>query len=350
MNKRDEEVEIDLLKLVKKLCCKKWFILKYGLLGGIIGLIISFSIPKEYTTSVLIVTEQQKSLSSGNMGALASLTGINLNANTGDLFSPTIYPEVLNSTPFLQELLKIRVVDLTQSVDTTLYDYLRDGQERAWWVYILQIPSLIMNSFSSNNASNDLIENDKYFLSKGEMMAMTDLRSMYSINTDKKTALTTLEVSSQSPKISAFLADTIISYLQSYIIYQRTKKAKMDLSNSETLYEQAQENYYKSQQNLALFIDGNKNVISAKYKINQERLQNEVNLAYSVYNQMAQQVQLNMIKVQDDTPVFTMIQPAIEPLYPDKPNKKLICITATLLGIIISSLYIIKDDILNNII
>lgn len=346
MNQKDgdKEVEIDLLELAKKLWSGKWFILKFGLFGAVIGLIIAFSIPKKYTSSVLIATESQNSSGSGNVSALASLAGINLNASAGDIFTPAIYPEVLNSTPFIQELLKIRVVDVTQSVDTTLYEYLRSGQKKAWWSYILQIPSL-MNLSTSDDVSDDLIEKDKYFLSKGEISTINYLRSMYSINTDKKTALTTLEVSSQSSKISAFLADTIMSYLQHYIIVQRTKKAKLDLSNSEALYDQAKLNYYKSQQNLALFVDGNQNVISAKYRINQERLQNEVNLAYSVYNQMAQQVQMNRIKVQDDTPVFTIIQPAVQFLYPIFPNKKLIIVVCVLLFSLLSSSYILINEI-----
>lgn len=347
MNKKDEE--IDLFKLAKKLWSKKWFILKFGLLGAIIGLIIAFSIPKEYTTSVLIATESQNTMNNGNMGALASLTGINLNGSNTDLLSPEIYPDVLNSTPFLQGLLNIRVIDTTQNVDTTLYKYLRDGQKKAWWSYIFQIPSIIKNWLVNEQSDIESEKDDKYFITEEELSIMADLKSMYSIQTENKTNLTTLKVSSQSSEIAAFLADTIISYLQNYIIDQRTKKAKMDLLNSESLYEQARIEYFNSQQNLALFVDANKNVISAKYKINQERLQNEVSLTYSVYNQMAQQMQLNRIKVQDYTPVFTIIQPPIESPNPNKPKKKIIIMALSFLGLVIASGWIFSRDILYNI-
>ena len=151
----------------------------------------------------------------------------------------------------------------------------------------------------------------------------------------------------QSYRISAYIADTLTSYLQTYIIEQRTKKAKTDLTNSEKLYEQAKHNYYTSQQKLASFSDANINVISAKYKINQERLLNETNLAYSVYNQMAQQVQMNKIKIQDNTPVFTVIQPAIEPLYPSTPNKKLIVIAFVFFSILGVTIWVLKEDLWN---
>lgn len=346
MNNNKDEVGIDLLDLGKKLWNNRKFVIKYSIVGVFVGLVIAFSIPKEYTTSVLIATESQNTPGNGNMSALASFAGINLNAGAGDLLSPEIYPEVLSSTPFLQGLLKIHVSDINQGVDTSLYKYLKDDQRKAWWNYILEIPSLIVNSFSSKDKLNDSTQNNQYFISEEEIYVMNCLRSMYSIQTEKKTNLTILEVSSQSPKVSAFLADTIISYLQNYIIDQRTKKAKMDLSNSEVLYEQAKRNYYESQQNLALFVDANINVVSAKYKINQERLQNEATLAYSVYNQMAQQMQMNRIKVQDNTPVFTIIQPAIESPSPSKPKKKIIIIAFFFLGIISASGWILKDDII----
>ena len=76
------------------------------------------------------------------------------------------------------------------------------------------------------------------------------------------------------------------------------------------MYIEAKENYYKSQRNLAAFIDANMNVVSAEFKTTQEKLQNEANLAYAIYNQMAQQLQMAKVKVQDTTPVFTIIEPA----------------------------------------
>lgn len=53
---------------------------------------------------------------------------------------------------------------------------------------------------------------------------------------------------------------------------------------------------------------------------------NEMNLAYNVYNQLAQQLQMSKAKVQEITPVYTVVQPATVPLKPAKPNKIMILI------------------------
>lgn len=62
------------------------------------------------------------------------------------------------------------------------------------------------------------------------------------------------------------------------------------------------------------------------FRTEQERLQNEMNLAYGVFTQVSQQLQLAKAKVQEITPVYTVVQPATVPLRPAKPNKIMILI------------------------
>ncbi len=340
MIEKNKELKTDLLGIVKRLLDKKKFILKATLIGIIVGCIIAFSIPKEYSTTVVFKTSS-KSTASGNMGALASLAGINLNSmQESDALTPELYPDVIKSTPFVQELFSLNVVDSEQGIDTILFTYYESKQSKAWWTYILDLPS----KFSEEVAEENGRRRNSY-VSKKEKDVIESITNSYSISTDKKTGLTTLKVTSQSPIISAFLADTLITSLQRYIIDQRTKKAKTDLLNSENLYIKAQADYYKSQNSLAEFVDANKNVISAKYKIKQEKIQNETNLAYTIYNQMAQQVQMNRLRVQDDTPIFIIIQPAVEALFPESPKKKVIVLSMLFLAITFSSSWILKKEI-----
>lgn len=347
MTTNKEEKDIDLLEFVRKLWDNKKFIIKITLIGAIIGLIIAFSIPKEYTSTVVFTTNSNDA-KTGNMGALASLARINLgNMGGSEVFSPDLYPNIISSTSFIQGLLDINVRDKNKGIDTSLYVYLKDEQNEAWWNYVLKAPGLLVSLISPNKGEKKGNEVSKYFISNEEMKVIETLKGFYRINTDKKTGITTFEVTSQSPVISAFLVDSITFYLQSYIIQERTKKSQTDLENSHKLYNQYKDNYDKSQQKLALFADRNKNIISETYRINQKKLEDEVSLAYTVYNQMAQQVQVNEIKVQDDTPVFTIIQPAIEPIYPTGPKKKIILGALIFLSSIIAACWILRSDIIS---
>ena len=74
-NSNDEQ-EIDLLELAQKLWSNRKTILKWCGIGAVVGLVIAFSIPKEYTTTIKLAPEFSNSKGSSGLGALASLAGI----------------------------------------------------------------------------------------------------------------------------------------------------------------------------------------------------------------------------------------------------------------------------------
>ncbi|MDR3056692.1 MAG: chain-length determining protein [Prevotella sp.] len=349
--KNINEKEIDLLAMANKLWLRKKFILKVLGIGFIIGLIIAFSIPKEYTTTVILTPDNQSS-SSGTISSLAALAGINVSSGSSKdaLASPDLYPAILNSTSFLKGLLNIEVRE--DDTDMPLSTYIKEYQKKPWWEHVKTLPSRLLSSLSSSSNDNPKIKNDSIthsarYIPSSEMSAMSALKARFDVSYDKKTGITTVDVTMQNPEISAFIADTLTYYLQSYIIDYRTQKARMDLQYAEKLYEESKENYYKTQADLAMFIDRNMNVVSASYRTTQEKLQNEMNLSYSIYNQTAQQLQMAKIKVQNTTPVFTIIQPAVQPFNPSRPQKNIIVIGILFLSFVGATIWILRNDILD---
>lgn len=342
------EKEIDLIDLGKKLWVKRKFILKASLVGLIVGIVVAFSIPKEYTTTVILAPEAKSGNTAGNAGALAAMAGINLAGNVADGdIAPDLYPNIIESTPFIIGLFNVRVESFRNEIDTTLYSYIKDEQKSAWWSKIMKLPSGIMGLFSEKNmdVKSDSINN--FSLTKRQTDVFNNLKGRISITVDKKTGIITLASTMQDPNISAAIADTLVSYLQSYIINYRTQKARQDLAFTESLYSEAKKDYSDAQQKYARYLDENQDIILASYRVNQEKLQNEMTLAYGVYNQVAQQLQLAKVKVQDITPVYTIIQPAIVPLMPVKPNKRLIVIGFVFLTFVGICGYVLVKDFLN---
>jgi uncharacterized protein involved in exopolysaccharide biosynthesis len=338
-----EEKEIDLLALGKKLWDRKKFILKVMGIGAVIGLVVAFSIPKEYTTTVILIPDSQSS-GSGTMGSLAILAGINLN-NTNDnaIASPNLYPTILETSPFMKGLFNIPIKE--GEINMTLHAYMKEHIKRPWWGYITKCPSFLKKTVSPQKSVNDSAKISQSYIPEEDIAIIEELTNRLTVNYGKKAGVITIEVTMQSPEVAALIADTLTLHLQSYIIEYRTQKAREDLLFAEKLHQEAKENYNKAQTDLASFIDGNMNVVSAKYRTTQERLQNEASLAYSVYNQTAQQFQMAKVKVQNTTPVFTIIQPAIEPLHASKPQKKIIVIEFLFLSFIGVSIWILKKDI-----
>lgn len=327
---QSEEQEIDLIELAQKVWASRKLIFKACGIAALVGLVVAFSIPKEYSTSVTLAPESGGKSGGGSMGALAAMAGINLGSSSGeDALSPDLYPDIVSSTPFLIELFDVKVKDQKGKIDTTLYAYLKDNQRGPWWGAVMSAPFKALGwtlSLFKDKPDEGEAKLDPFQLTPEESGIAMALSNRISIAADKKTGVTTLSVTMQDPLISASLTDTVMHCLQNYITNYRTNKARHDLAFTEKLYGEAKANYSDAQKKYANFVDANQNIILLSYRAEQERLQNEMNLAYQVYTQVSQQLQMSRAKVQEITPVYTVVQPATVPLRPAKPNKIMILI------------------------
>ena len=120
----------------------------------------------------------------------------------------------------------------------------------------------------------------------------------------------------QNPQVTAIVADSVIRKLQEYITDYRTFKAKENCVYLEKLFEDRQKEYYIAQKKYANYVDTHDNLILQSVHVEQERLQNEMSLAYQVYSQVANQLQVARAKVQEEKPVFAIVEPAVIPLKP----------------------------------
>lgn len=326
-----EEQEIDLLELAGKVWAERRLVLKWCGVAVVVALIVGFSIPKEYTTTVMLAPEVEGgSRSLGGLSALAGMAGINVDAGeTSDALYPELYPDIVSSVGFTTELFPVSVEDEEGELKTTLYNYLKEEQRSPWWSAILSFPFKCIGWITS--LFQDEEENvgqgiDPFRLTKDETSVVKMLNERISVSVDKKTSVITLSVTMQDPLISATMTDTVMQKLQNYITEYRTNKARHDLDFTQKLYDEAQKKYYVAQQAYADYVDMNQNISLRSVQTRQERLQNEMNLAYNLYNQTAQQLQLAKAKVQENTPVYTIVQAATVPLKASKPSKLMILV------------------------
>ena len=72
---KPEEQEIDLIELAQKVWAERKMLYKVCGIAAVIGLIVGFSIPKEYSTEVTLAPESASKMNAGSMGALAAMAG-----------------------------------------------------------------------------------------------------------------------------------------------------------------------------------------------------------------------------------------------------------------------------------
>ncbi len=341
----DEEQEIDLLELAMKLWRQKKKIAIWCLVGAVIGLVVAFSIPREYTTSVKLAPEAGSGKSiSGSLGAMAAMVGIGGAAQSGsDAVSPTLYPDVVSSVPFLVGLFDVPVEDIDGTEKVTLRQYVEDDLKSPWWSAVLGAPFKLLGMLRGGDEEGDAPgkQPNTFQLTKKEDLVVMALQQRISASVDTKTSVITISVMMQDPLVSATLADTVVNRLQDYITDYRTNKARKDLEYAELLNEEAKNNYYKAQQTYADYLDRNNGLILHSAQTTRERLQNEATLAFNLYNQTAQQVQVAKAKVQENTPVYTPLTPATVPIKPTSPRKPLILVGFVFLAFVACAAWIL---------
>lgn len=335
------ENKFDVLELLKTIWSEKKKIVIWGSAGLVIGIIIALSIPRTYTSVILILPENNSRQTNGSqMSALAGMMGVNLSAESGSGgVSTQLYPLIITTEPFLMDMASVNIPFEGNTIP--LSDYILNEQSSPWWDYILYLPSFIF----SGDDENATIQNTP----KMKMRYLKGIASKLSVYEDKKTKTIKLIVSMQSPEIAKVVVDSMFVLLQDFVVDYQTKKLQENLKNSEVMFEQAKEKYHIADELYAVSLDRNQGLASNAAQVKLDRLANEKNLAYGVYRQLAEQVEINRIKLFEDTPIATVLEPATVPLTPTAPNRKLIVIVWGILGAlccisVISVKQFLKDD------
>ncbi len=342
-NHEEEEKEIDLLELASKLWAQRKKLAIWSVCGAVVGLVIAFSIPKEYSTSVKLSPEiTDAKASGGSLGALASMAGLSAgNASGADAVYPQLYPDVVSSVPFTTSLFDVEVQTKEDGNIMTVRQFLEEETSAPWWSAVLGVPGKLIGLLKTKEEVPGDHKLDNFQLTLDESQLVEALNRRVSASVDQKTSVVTIDVTMQDPRISAILADTVVARLQEYITDYRTNKARNDLKYAEKLNEEAKNNYYKAQQRYADYLDRNQSLAFHSAQTMRDRLENEATLAFNLYNQTAQQVQKAQAKVQENTPVYAVVTPATVPVKASSPKKFMILAGFTFLAFVACAAWIL---------
>ena len=374
--KENKDSEIDLIDIAKKIWSGRKIIIKSMIVFFVLGIFIVIFSPKEYKSEITLVVETSSSGSgmSGLLQQFGGLAGINLNNTTNkEALVPDLYPEVIKSTPFLLEILKQKVVESKYDSTITIAQYIdrytRPSLASSISKYTIGLPGKIMEWIRGKNdhfskkipvlASDSAISLsvEPIIITKEESDIIEAISECINTEQDfKKSNKFIIRVEMQDPLVVAQVTSSVVKNLTKYIIEYRTKKAKTDLNFVEKSTFQAESKYLEAQQKLAVYKDRNKNVILSSVQVEEEKLQSEFDLAFSVYSALAKQLEQAKIKVQEETPVFNVMDPAQVPLKKSKPKTSMTLIVMLFLGgcfgvgIVFGKLYIknLKNACKNN--
>jgi uncharacterized protein involved in exopolysaccharide biosynthesis len=355
-NSKAEDDEIDLIALAKTIWDERKFIIKTVILFMVIGLIVALFSPKEFTASSTMVPQLSNNKSKlGGLSSLAAIAGFNLDMNmeTSEL-SPYIYPQIVQSVSFQLEIMNTKYTFSDVGKQVSLYEYYMEyykpGLLSSLKKFTVGLPFLLLKAIKGKTGEIPAESSGNTIrLTEDQDKIRKIIEENVSLETNDKEGYLVLTSRFHEAKLAAQVTQKGQDLLQKYITDFKIEKATEQLKFVESRFNEKKSDFEKAQSNLAAFRDRNKNVTSAMARTEEERLQNEYQIAFEVYKQLAQQLEQARIKVKEDTPVFAVVKPVTVPLEKSKPNRPMILIIWTFLGGVIGIGWIFGKQFLQTI-
>ncbi len=333
------EDEIDLIAIAKTLWNGRKTILIATGIGAVLGLLVALLTPKEFTVKTVLVPQMSGGKSS-QLSGLASLAGVDLGMAESSELSPIIYPQIVQSVPYMLELMHTPLHFSKVDTVVSYFEYYTEVKKPSVLglvkKYTIGLPGLLLSALRKAPEEvvlpGDMSSDKPISLSLAEYRLKNGLNAKVNLAVDKKEGYLTLNVSMPEPLVAAEMAQKAQSLLQRYIIAYKVEKSQAELDFIQERYDAAKEEAEEQQVAFAKLSDQYKDLTSRVPQVELQKVQTRMTIANSVYKQLASQLEQAKIQVKKDTPVFTIVEPVTVPTERSKPSRAKILVIWVFLG------------------
>jgi uncharacterized protein involved in exopolysaccharide biosynthesis len=342
----DSELTIDIGKIFKVISKNKWAILIATIISAALGIFIAINIPNEYSSQVQILPEIESKDAAGGLSkfkSLAGLAGVDLGAMSGtDAVRPDLYPNILQSTPFLMDVMNMKVYASKYKRTMVMSKFMEENENR-------ELPTRLFGK-SDDKDKDAFVINPKTIpietirLDKKQDELVKEFQKRIGTTLDKKTGVISIAVKMQDPVIAATIVRYAQDYLTKYVVTYRTEKTLKDIKFLEDRIGEAKRRYDNALYSYSSYQDRNKGLFLNIAKDEGKKLQYEVDLSYNLYSELAKQLEEAKIKVHRETPIFKVLEPAQIPVKKSEPKRSVMVLGFAFLGLILSMLIVLVKN------
>jgi len=294
----------------------RWrIILIAGMLGGAIGLTLSFLVKPKYTATLTFAVANEKSSPLGAYAGLASMAGIDLGGGGNDLFSSDNIMELMKSKRMLQNTL-LTSVDVAGKNITLIEHYITFKKLRKKWD---KKPKLA-------NIRYDVNCDPTKFSRVQDSIIGTVCKDMIdnSINIgkpDKKLSIIESRITTTDEIFSKLFMDELIENVSNFYIETKTKRLKQNVDILQNRADSLSAILTTSTQSIATLTDQNLNPAKATVNAGKARKQIDLQISGAVYGEILKNLELAKVTLQKETPLIQVIDAPIYPLFKEKIGK-----------------------------
>ena len=335
MNNNKDVAVINLRLIFQKIREHKLLYIMVLPIAFVLSVFIILCVPRYYTTDTKLAPEVENGASSGAIGSIASSLGFDMSQiKSSDAITPLLYPELMEDNKFIVDLFTINI-QTVEGKRYSYFDYLANRQKEPWWSTLI----------GKNEEPLKMDKISPYYLNKRQSKVVEAIRSNISLKVDSKDGVITIATTAQDPLTCKILADSVSSLLKRHITAYRTDKARKDVTYYKQLVGEAQASYERARQIYASYSDANQDVILQSVQSKIADLENDMQLKFNTYSNAKNQYDAARAKLQEKTPVFTVLKGASVPTKPAGPKRMIFVLIMEILTTIFLTIWVIRKDI-----
>ena len=294
----DYDDEIDLRELFSVLWAGKKLILTITATFALVSVIYSLALPNQYQASTVMAPAQQESGglagAIGQLGGLASLAGISIGESEGN--EAQMAQEIMRSRSFVEAFIKNNSLEVevfaadgwdSKTNQLSINDDLYDIDSNKW----------VRNPPSGKPVQPSGWELYEEFLDR------------YTVTQDKKTGMITVSVEYNSPLYAKEWAEKLVDAINAHMQSRKLQQV-------------------------------NRNIQYLEAQIEKTAIADMREVFYTI---IEEQMKSKMLAEASPEYVFETVSPAMVPEEKSQPKRALICILGTLLGSMLSVLWVLSQ-------
>ncbi len=281
---------------------RRWkLVLGLPLAAGIVGAVIALALPSIYTARTTFIPAVSGATPSLPGGIAALATQFGLNVGSGTSLSPDFFAEVLSS----RELLKAALL-------SDFDDPQRPGASRT----LLELLNV------RGKTENERID-----------MGVRRLEQEISQRVDRRTGIVTLEVKGRPRALVAAVANRMVELLNKFNLERLRSQSRERRRFAGERKDEAERELRAAEAQHLKFLQSNRRYAgSPLLSFEQDRLARQVQLRQEVFQTLTREYEEARIAEVRDTPLLTIIDPAVPPQRRSFPPRRLMVLLALVAG------------------
>lgn len=330
--------------VVRTLWVERYRLLLAMLVAIGIGLSIALVMKPEFKSEARLMPEMNNG--SGDvlkrLASMAGFAGVDLSdAEDMDAVRPDLYPNVLQSTPFVLYL-------INQTITTTSGHTQSIGQfllpDNGWsFRKLLLVGKANRSTLPALPQSGETLR-----LSVRQQAFAEEIGERVKAKFDTRSGIISIAATMPDANVAATVAAMAMNYLTNYVTTYRTEKARQDLLFYNRQLTAARNRYQKAQLAVFQYSDNHRNIVRLATTMDRHLMEAELSIAQTVYTELAHQFEQSKLRVQARTPIFKVLEPPGVPINRLSPRRTLIVLLFALAGLVAGVLYVLiqKADII----